>query len=74
MLQWNELSFELQMQVLDKFEELLQQEPDNDMRIAMAAGITELEIWSNTPCKIIEDFEGFSNDHVAQATDIEEDE
>ena len=73
MLQWNELSFELQMQVLDKFEELLQNETDNDMRIAMAAGITELEIWSNTPCKIIEDFEGFSNDHVAEAVEFEDD-
>jgi hypothetical protein len=69
MLLWNELTYELQMQVLDKFEDLLQKETDNDVRLAIAAGITELEIWSNTPCKIIEDFEGFSNDHVAEATD-----
>ena len=70
MLLWNELSFELQMQVLDKFEEFLKKETDSDMKIAMAAGITELEIWSNRECKILQESEGFLDDeYISEASD-----
>jgi len=58
-MQWNDLTWEMQMQVLDKFGDLLLHQTDEKMQNAMVAAIVELEMWSNTPCKIIEDFAGF---------------
>ena len=57
-MQWNELSWETQMKVLDKIEEILLKETDVPMQDAIVAAISELEVWSNSPCKISEDFEG----------------
>jgi len=57
-MQWNDLTWEMQVQVLDKFEDLLLHQTDIAMQDAMVAAIVELEIWSNRECKIIEDFAG----------------
>lgn len=57
-MQWNDLDFEMQRQVLDKIGNLMLEEVDEHLQFAIAAGIVELELWSNTPCKILGDFEG----------------
>lgn len=68
---WNELTWEMQMQVVDKIEEVLLKETNADMQDAIVAAMNELEIWSNRECKISQDFEGFSDDesYVADASD-----
>lgn len=68
---WNELTWEMQMQVVDKIEEVLLKETNVEMQDAIVAAMNELEIWSNTPCKIIEDFRGSEEGepYVANASD-----
>lgn len=73
MKMWTDLSYEFQQQVLDKIENFLLKETDPDMQEGIIAAMTELEIWSNTPCKIYDKFEDFSNDHVSEAVDFPKD-
>lgn len=71
-MQWNELSWETQMKVLDKIEEILLKETDVPMQDAIVAAISELEVWSNSPCKISEDFEGFAFDPLFELDPFKE--
>lgn len=58
------------MQVLDKIEELMLKQTDPDLQKAMIGAISELEIWSNRECKILQEFEGFLDDeYIAEASD-----
>lgn len=50
---WNELDYELQVKVMDRIVELLENEEDGDMQDGLIAAIHELEVWSNTPCQIV---------------------
>ena len=54
-MQWNDLSYEVQMKVLDRIGDLIFEEKNEEMQFAIAAAIVELEVWSNTPCKVIEE-------------------
>ena len=67
MILWNELSYETQLKVMDLVEELLLEQSDIDMQDGLAAALKELEIWSNSPCEVI-DSENESV-FIAQATD-----
>lgn len=69
-MQWNDLTWEEQKQILDKIEDLLLQQTDEKVQDAMVAAISELEIWSNRECKILQEFEGFLDDeYIAEASD-----
>jgi hypothetical protein len=73
-MQWNELDYEMQMRILDRIGDIiLEEDDDEEMQFGIAAAITELEVWSNSPCVVIEaEPEG---PYVAQAADpIPEDE
>jgi hypothetical protein len=48
---WNELDYEMQMKILDRIGDLLLQEKDEAMQFGIAAAITELEVWSNSPIR-----------------------
>jgi len=48
-MQWNELEYEVQMKVMDRIGDLIFQTEDEQMQFAIAAAITELEVWSNSP-------------------------
>lgn len=63
-MQWNDLSWEMQRHVLNKLEEKLLEETDIPTQDAMVAAIQELELWSNTPCPVVDD-----EQMVAQAVD-----
>lgn len=64
-MQWNDLDWATQMKVLDRFGDILLQETDERLQFAMAAGIVELEIWSNTPCEVLHE-----DGYVADAHDF----
>jgi len=64
---WNELSYEMQMRVLDRISDLISGEKDEELQFAIAAAVVELEVWSNTPCTIVEE-----ESYVAQAQDAYE--
>lgn len=67
MILWNELSYETQIKVMDLMELLLLEQSDIELQDGLAAAISELEIWSNSPCEVI-DGENESV-FIAQATD-----
>jgi|SRR5271166_3338684 len=48
-MQWNEIDYEMQMKILDRIGDLILQEKDEAMQFGIAAAITELEVWSNSP-------------------------
>lgn len=48
-MQWNDLDYEVQLKVLDRFGDLLLKEEDEQLQFAMAAALVELEVWSNSP-------------------------
>lgn len=52
---WNEIDYDTQKRVMDLIEELLLKRTDEDLQDGMAAALSELEIWSNSPCQIVED-------------------
>lgn len=52
-MQWNELEYSFQMKVIDRIASLLKEE--DEMSYGIIAAIHELEIWSNSPCSILED-------------------
>ena len=74
-MQWNDLSYQMQMKVLDRIGDLIFEEKDEAMQFAIAAAIVELEIWANSPCTIIGEDGEVINDpfpFVANAQDPEE--
>lgn len=63
-MQWNDLNYTLQLEAIDKIEQLSYQ-CDEEMQLALKLAISELQLWSNS----------FYEDevYVAQAVDyIEE--
>jgi hypothetical protein len=48
---WNQLNYETQMKILDRIGDLIFQEEDEAMQFGIAAAITELELWSNSPIR-----------------------
>lgn len=69
-MQWNELSYEMQMKVLDRIGDLMLEEDDDEpLQFALAAAIMELEVWSNSPCQVVEEKEELTWPYVAQAAD-----
>lgn len=67
MFLWNEISYDKQQKVLDLIEDLLLRQTDEEMQYGLAAALSELEIWSNTPCTITDD-DGYGV-YVAEAVD-----
>lgn len=51
---WNQLDYSLQMKVVDRIVDLLKDEEDGAMQDGIIAAVHELEVWSNSPCQIIE--------------------
>jgi hypothetical protein len=50
MIMWNHLDYPTQVQAIELISRLIEEQMDHTMRVAIAAAVTELEIWSNTPC------------------------
>lgn len=48
-MQWNDLDHETQLLVMERFGDAMLAEKDERIQFAMAAGIVELEMWSNSP-------------------------
>jgi hypothetical protein len=53
MIMWNHLDYPTQVRAIDLISKLIEEQMDDSMRTAIAAAVTELEIWSNTPCTIL---------------------
>ena len=53
MVMWNHLQYIDQMRAMSKIAELMETQTDETMRVALAAALTELEIWSNTPLSVV---------------------
>jgi hypothetical protein len=53
MIMWNHLDYLTQVKAIDLISELIEQQLDQAIKTAIAAAVTELEIWSNTPCEIV---------------------
>lgn len=51
---WNELDYETQVKVIDRIVDLLKNEEDDLMQDGIIAAVHELEVWSNTPCQIVD--------------------
>lgn len=51
---WNQLSYDLQSAVIDRIVDLLKNEKDDDVVDGIIAAVHELEVWSNSPCQVIE--------------------
>ncbi len=62
---WNELDYDLQVKVIDRIVDLLKDEEDGAMQDGIMAAVHELEVWSNTPCTIMDGQDGY----VAEARD-----
>jgi hypothetical protein len=52
---WNHLDYSTQVKVIDRIVDLLKDEEDDLMQDGIIAAVHELEVWSNTPCQIVED-------------------
>lgn len=52
---WNQLPYELQQKVIDRIVTLLEDEEDDVMQDGLIAAVHELEVWSNSPCQIIDE-------------------
>jgi len=61
---WNELEYSDQMKIIDRIVSLLEKEDDSLMQDGIIAAIHELEVWSNSPCQILDE-----DVLVVQATD-----
>lgn len=53
MVMWNHLQYIDQVRAMDKIADLIEEQSDETMRVALAAALAELEIWSNTPIDIV---------------------
>jgi hypothetical protein len=51
---WNHLSYDLQCRVIDRIVDLLKDEESEEMVDGLMAAVHELEVWSNSPCTIVE--------------------
>jgi hypothetical protein len=51
---WNNLSYSLQCKVIDRIVDLLKDEENDHMIDGIMAAVHELEVWSNSPCTVIE--------------------
>jgi hypothetical protein len=51
---WNHLDYSLQVKVIDRIVDLLRDEDDDLMQDGLIAAVHELEVWSNTPCQIMD--------------------
>lgn len=51
---WNELSYEDQVKIMDFLRSLLSKQTDPELQDGLSAAIKELEIWSNSPCDIMD--------------------
>jgi hypothetical protein len=51
---WNHLDYSLQCKVIDRIVDLLKDEEDELMQDGIIAAVHELEVWSNSPCEIVE--------------------
>ncbi len=66
MIQWNELSFEQQKKILGLIEDLLLRQTDIELQDGLVAAMVELEMWSNSPCPVLDvDSEGPYISYVA---------
>jgi hypothetical protein len=54
---WNELSYDLQLIILEKFSDSLTNEEDEEIIDAVMAAVNELLVWSNSPCEIYDEFD-----------------
>lgn len=52
---WNELEYKDQMKIIDKIVSLLEKEDDSDTQDGLMAAIHELELWSNSPCQVLDE-------------------
>ena len=48
-MQFTELSYEMQLKVLDRFGDAMLKEQDEFLQFAMASAMVELEMWCNAP-------------------------
>lgn len=53
MVMWSHLQYIDQIKVMNKIAELIESQTDETMRVGLAAALTELEIWSNTPLEVV---------------------
>lgn len=67
---WNEINYETQMKIMSLIEDLLLKQTNESIQDGMVAAITELEIWSNSPCEVIESLSIEEDPFTAQASDI----
>lgn len=51
---WNELPYHLQSKVIDRIVDCLKDEEDDAMQDGLIAAVHELEVWSNSPCTVVE--------------------
>ena len=63
-MQWNELDYSVQQKVMGLIEELLLKQTDIEIQDGMVAALTELEVWSNSPCLTTDDW---PYSYIAQA-------
>jgi hypothetical protein len=47
---WNEISYEEQVQILEKICDLARQETNFNIKKGLVAALNELDLWSNSPC------------------------
>lgn len=52
-IMWNHLQYIDQAKAMDKIAELLEEQSDETTRIALAAALAELEMWSNASCETV---------------------
>lgn len=51
---WNELPYHIQSRVIDRIVDLLKDEEDDVMQDGIIAAVHELEVWSNSPCTVVD--------------------
>jgi len=51
---WNHLEYSTQSKVIDRIVDLLKDEEDDLMQDGIIAAVHELEVWSNSPCQVME--------------------
>jgi hypothetical protein len=55
MKMWNEFDYQSQVEVMDIIDLLTRNKVPLHLRECLAAAISELEVWANTPCTVIEE-------------------
>lgn len=62
---WNELDYEVQSRVINRIVDLLRDEEDDSVVDGIMSAVHELEVWSNSPCIVMDEERNF----VAEAVD-----